>query len=134
MSATRFVVFAAGPRASNPCVDIERLLTKRSLSRFMELTSANNSVRASVLRATLLVVFTPTIHSFGPFSLLHVLSILNLMGLGFAYRAARRGEVAAEEGARRVDDDRLAGVEAARLQGWEGQRGGVASHVLDRSG
>ena len=39
--------------------------------------------------------FISTIPSFGPFSLLHVLSVLNLAGLAYAYRAARQGEVGA---------------------------------------
>lgn len=39
--------------------------------------------------------FISTIHSYGPFSPLHLLSILNLFGLAYAYRAARRGNVVA---------------------------------------
>ena len=39
--------------------------------------------------------FISTIHWIGPFSPLHILSIINLVGLAYAYRAARRGHAKA---------------------------------------
>jgi uncharacterized membrane protein len=39
--------------------------------------------------------FISTIHWIGPFSPLHILSIINLVGLAYAYRAARRGDAKA---------------------------------------
>ncbi|MFM8606905.1 MAG: DUF2306 domain-containing protein [Hyphomicrobiales bacterium] len=39
--------------------------------------------------------FISTIHWIGPFSPLHILSIANLAGLAYAYRAARRGHAKA---------------------------------------
>ncbi len=93
-------LFAAGPSIQFHVVVVSVALILTPLQLLIKRGSDAHRVVGRIWMIAMALTalssfFISTIHSFGPFSLLHVLSILNLMGLGFAYRAARRGEVAA---------------------------------------